>query len=457
MTFGVIKKTTFIISFFLMSVCSVVRAQETSSLYFFSDVPQSSLDNPAIQNNSGKLVIGIPVLSGISANWNANFPFNALFSEGFSYSISRFYDALNDQGTARGSAAIILFFTSLQYNDYTFSLSVSEKAFSTGEFDKEIVRFIRDGTMDFYGTNENLGAATFTLRHYREIAPGISKRISNRLDIGIRPKILFGKINLETRDLNFSTETVEEKNRLLLKPEGSVTFSGPFLHQQDTVRHFSHFPSHVSPGDYFFQLRNLGVALDLGINFRSGKFTEWSLSLIDAGFIGFRHNAYDVDFGRPVMYSEQTPYQSHSPDQSYYREPKEALLTFGDSVSYILDVEDSRQRTYSMLPLKINARFKHMINENITAGAGNQFIWYMNQPQNRFTPYAETLVFPGFKVYGSLTLLNASALMPGLGFSYTGKWMQFYLAGNNIPGIVQPASAKHLNLSLGLNFLFDTQ
>ena len=457
MTFGVVKKAGFVFILFIMSAYSIVMAQETSSLYLLSDIPQASFENPAIQNKTGKLVIGLPFLSGTYADWNASVPFNSLFSEGFSYSFHRFYDSLDDKGNAWAGAGISMFFISLHHNNNTFTLSVSERGFSAAEFDREIVRFIRDGTMDFYGVNENLGSASFFIRHYREVAAGISKRVREWLDFGIRPKILFAKLNFETQDLNFSVETVEEKDRLHLRPEGSFILTGPFLHKRDTVYNFSRFNANFSPGDYFFQLRNLGIALDMGVIFRPGKLSEWSLSLIDAGMIGFRYNSFDVKFNRPVKYSRFTPYQSHSPDNSYYIEPREALRAFGDSVSYIIDVKDSEKRFFSTLPLKLNARFKYKINEKTTAGVSNQLLLYKGYPQNRFTPYIETILLSGFRVYGSLTLLNSSALLPGLGFSFTGKRLQYYFAGNNIPGIVQPTSAKHLNLCFGINLLFHTQ
>jgi hypothetical protein len=457
MIFNGIKKAGLMYTVFLMLMHFGITAQETSALHFLSGIHQSSIENPAIQNSTGKLVIGLPFLSGVYADWNASVPFNALFSEGFNYSFHRFYDSLDDQGDAWSGAGISMFFASLQHKKFTFSLSVAERGFSAAEFDREIIRFIRDGTMDFYGVNENLGSASFFIRHYREVAPGISLRIRDWLDIGIRPKILFAKLNFETEELNFSVETVEEKNRLLLKPEGSFVLTGPFLHERDTVYDFSRFNANFSPGDYFFQLRNLGMAMDLGVVFRPDKFSEWSLSLIDAGLIGFKHNSFDVAFERPIKYSRFTPYQSHTPDNSWYREPREALRAFGDSVSYIIDVKDSEKRTFSFLPLKLNARFKYKISEKTTAGVSNQLLLYRRYPQNRFSPYLEILLFPRFRAYGNLTLLNSSALLPGLGFSYTGNNIQFFCAGNNIPGFVKPASAKHLNLCVGVNLLFDTQ
>jgi len=454
---GLIKKAGFALVVFCLSIPAGMMAQETSVLYNFSGLPQSAFVNPAIQNTTGRLVIGMPVFSGVYGDWNSSVPLNSLFSRGFSYSFSRFYNALGEQGSARVNAGVTVFFASMKHQDYTFSLSVSERGFGAGRFDREIVRFIRDGTLGFFGTNEDLGSATFFFRHYRELAPGISKQIWEGLDIGIRPKVLFGKLNFEMEEMFMSVESPEENGKMFLKPEGTFKLSGPFKHKRDTIFHFSSFTAGVSPGDYFFQPRNLGVALDFGIVYRPNKFAEWSFSITDAGLIGFRHNSFDTKFSRPIIYSANRPYQSNAPDEDCYLEPREALKAFGDSVSYIIDVSDAEKRNYSALPTKIHAAAKFRLSEKTTLGASNQVTFFSDKTQNSFTPFVETFFFPNLGMYGSLTLMNFSAVLPGFGLTYTGDFLQFYLAGNNISGIFQPASAKHVNLCLGINFLFKTK
>ncbi|HDR52895.1 MAG TPA: hypothetical protein ENN90_14955 [Mariniphaga anaerophila] len=454
---GLIKRTGFALVAFCLSVPAGMMAQETAALYHFSGLPQSAFVNPAIHNTTGKLVIGMPLFSGVYGTWNSSVPLNSLFSRGFSYSFSRFYNALGEQGSARANAGVTVFYASLKHQDYTFSLSVSERGFGAGQFDREIVRFIRDGTLEFFGKNEDLGTASFFFRHYRELAPGISKQIWEGLDIGIRPKVLFGKLNFEMEEMHLSVESPGDNDKMFLKPEGSFKLSGPFNHKLDTVFRFSSFTAGVSPGDYFFQLRNLGVGVDFGMVYRPNKFAEWSFSITDAGLIGFRHNSFDTEFTRPVIYSENRPYQSHAPDEDFYLEPREALKAFGDSVSYIIDVNDAEKRNYSALPMKIHAAAKFRFSENTTLGASNQVTLFSNKTQNSFTPFVETFFFPNLGMYGSLTLMNFSAVLPGFGLTYTGDFLQFYLAGNNISGIFQPASAKHVNLCLGINFLFKTK
>lgn len=432
-------------------------AQESASLYFLPGIPQSSMENPAIQTQTGKLVIGMPFLSGISGQWNSSVPLNALFSKDFSYSFHRLYDTLDEQGRIQATAGATLFYASLWHNDFSYNFSVSERAFSDGIFDREIVRIIRDGTRDFLGSNENLENAAFYFTHYREMALGISKRLGKKVNVGIRPKILFGKLHFAGSDLNFSVETNSNPEQLLLHTQGNFTLAGPLMHVRDSIQSLSTFFSDFSPGDYFFQPRNLGAAIDLGMVFKPDKFSEISISLVDAGFIGFRHKTYEAVFTRPITYSPEFTYQSYNPDEKDYREPREAIIAFGDSVSYVIDVKEARLRAYSVLPFKINVAGKHVFSEKLTAGFYNQFKASKITPLNLLSVFATATLHPKFAFYGSLALLNTQNIFPGFGASYTANWLQIYFTSNNISGIIQPLASKQLNLSFGINFLFDIQ
>jgi hypothetical protein len=433
------------------------RAQEWASLYYLPGISQASMENPAIQNESEKLVIGMPFLSGIFGQWNSSVPLDALFSKGFSYSFSRFYDALDEKGEVQASAGAAVFYTSLKRNDYSFSFSVSERAFSDGVFDREIVRIIRDGTQDFFGSNENLGNATLYLTHYREMATGVSKQLWKGFNVGIRPKILFGRFHFTGENLNLTVES--NPQQLLLKTEGDFTLAGPLKHVRDSIYKASSFFADFSPGNYFFQARNLGVALDLGVLYKPDKFSEISLSVADAGLLGFKYQTFDTRFSRPVIYSEEDLYQSVDEDlkEPKYREPRQAIINFGDSLSYVLEVNKTNKRNFSALPLKINIAGKYIFSEKLTAGFHNQFKNYKLKPSNLFSVFATATLHPRFSFYGSLALFNTQNIYPGFGAGYTANWLQIYFTSNNILGIIQPMATKQLNLSFGINFLFETQ
>ena len=440
-----------------------VKAQEAGSLFLLPAVVQGTYLNPAIQNKTDKLVIGLPFLSGNHFSWNANFPLDALFSNGlWNYSFHDFYDNLSVTGEGQASARLTMFYASLNYDEFSFSLSLSECAFGTTTFDREVVRLIRDGVRPYYGNDEYFGTGTANFTHYRELAFGISQRYWKELDIGIRPKILFGRTYFDAQDVGFSVETVnvnpngEEPEEILhLKPEGTFSLTAPLEYTRDSVDDFIIFSNNARPGDYSFNFRNLGLALDIGAVFRPSEFYEFSASLLDFGFTSFKHNTMEVEFVDPVEYVEWSLYQSLDPDGDYYLEPREALMAFTDSVSYIIDVQDQKLRILEMLPFKINLSGKYNFTESFSAGLYNQFSFYGKHSLNVFSGFAQKR-FRRTEVGANLSLYNITNVWLGLAAAYTGKHVQYYISTNNILGIIQPASSKHLNLSFGINFLFTT-
>ncbi len=427
-----------------------LTAQETSPLYFLSTVPQASLENPALQNRSGKLVIGLPVISGVHLNLNSNMALNYLFTDGFSYSFHRLYDTLDDKGKTQAGVRTSVFFASLKHNKFTYSISVSERGTLNGNFDREIIRLIRDGLIDFYGNNQTLGSGYMQFRHYKELGLGVASEIWEGFDVGIRPKLLFGKYFLDTNDFDVEITTDNQNNDILVGFEGTYFMSGPLSYDES-------FRANIFPGDYFFQTKNLGFAFDAGFVLKTESAIELSVSLIDIGAIGFGHKVFDMKLARPFMFSEEDHYQSHSPGSRHYVEPREALKTLADSISFFLEVEDSNQRTVSILPMKLNVSAKYTVSEIAALGLSNQFIYFRRQPVNMFSAFSNFRFGTRFEMAGVLSLYNLAQIAPGLGFSYSGRRTQFFLASNNILGFIYPSKAKHLNLSLGMNFLFDTQ
>jgi hypothetical protein len=293
------SKRTFFICIILCMMFLAGKGQETSPLIFLPGVPQASFENPAIHNQTGKLTIGIPVLSGIYANWNSNVSYNSLFSNGFDYNFNNLYNALDENGNIQSGAEVMLFFASVKHKKTTLSFSVLERGTSSGKINREIVKMANDGIMGMYGPSRTIGPSSFNFWHYREVGFGIATAYSPGIDIGIRPKLLFGKYYMNTGDFNLQIDTDSENEKLLVFPTGTYKMSGPLLYIKE-------FKANIFPGDYFFQLRNLGFAVDAGAVIRPNKDAEISFAITDAGFIGYGHNIFDMNMGRPLQYKKKT-------------------------------------------------------------------------------------------------------------------------------------------------------
>ncbi len=350
-----------------------------------------------------------------------------------------------------------MFFASLKHNNYTFRLSVSERIFAEGAFDRDIVKIIRDGIEPYYGNDEYFGSADFHFQHFRELSFGVSRRFWEKLDMGISPKLLFGRMAIIGSDVELSVQTDTDNSELLVKPEGAFLLSAPFNYERHWFFEEYLFMADIHPGDYFFQFRNLGAAIDWGTIYRPNKVSEFSVSVLDLGFTTYKYNTFDVHFAEPARYSQEDLYQSTNPGGNNYLEPREAMIAFGDTLAFLIDARKKGKSVLKMLPLTFNLSGKYQFSEKSTAGINNQFTWFINKPRNLFSAFIQSQTGKRITLAGSLSVYNLSAIRPGFGMSWTLPGFQFYFSTNNILGIIQPTSSKHLNLSVGMNLLFDTQ
>jgi hypothetical protein len=346
----------------------------------------------------------------------------------------------------------------LKRQDWNYSFSVYDKYFGTTTFDRGIVKLIKDGTLPYFGTEQNLGTGSFNFDYYRELALGISRRVWNQLDIGLRPKLLFGKFKLDAEHLNFAVET-NARQQLLLTPTGSFSITGPLKYSSNPEIDFNTFSADIVPGDYFFSLRNMGLAADFGFVYRPNRLWEISGSVLDLGFIGFKYKTFDVEFNEPVIYEKHELFQSNDPESSenLYREPKEVLKAFGDSVSYNTDITRADFRNFKVIPIKLNLKAEYKYAQNLSLGITNQFSEYGKQSVNKLSGYVNTKIKSNFELVGSLTLYNFSNVYVGAGGCYSTNTIQFYLSSGNILGILQPSGANNVNLCFGLNLFFTTK
>uniref|UniRef100_UPI003217AC46 DUF5723 family protein n=1 Tax=uncultured Draconibacterium sp. TaxID=1573823 RepID=UPI003217AC46 len=436
----------------LITVIFPVLAQDGNPLQFLSDVSQSSRINPAFQNKTDKLIIGLPVLAGITVNWQSNFPINNLSTNNFT---TDFYNSLeNKSGKAFYSTHIPLIFLSFKNNIGTFRFSVSEKIIGKTNFSDEMVNFIAQGLLPYYGKSEDFGPLSFSSHYYREIAFAYSTEIIPNLHIGIRPKILFSKFYYAIEDAFYKVETLNETEILVLKPEGNYTVSGPIKVVVNQENNTEAIKPDIKPGDYFINFRNMGTGIDLGLNFTPNKETELSVSILDIGFTGLKHKTYNVTYTHPIHYTKEDLYQSAHPEAPRYWSPSEALAAFSDSIPSITTINNIQKGLVKTLPLQINAMLRHKLANHLQFGLSNHFTYYKNQSVNYLTGFIGTRLGQNFELAGTINVYDFERVFPGLGASYTSKSLQYFISTNNFLELVQPTSAKNLNLCFGVNFLF---
>lgn len=424
----------------------------------FSQVGQGTFSNPALQNNTGKLIAGMPVFSGTSLTVDMNFAYNYLFSNDLiSYSLDKFYNKLEPYGKVQARYFQNYFFASYKKKKWNYSFSYSDKSTMKTRFDREIISYLRDGNLGYQNKTKDFGKADFKFNYYTEISFGLSKQIWDNFDVGIRSKFLLGRLFFEGQNLRLSVADNPQTEILSVQAEGQAVLSGPFKINKMSGD-ATNFASDLMPGDFFLRLKNLGYAMDFGVIYRPNRISEVSFSIIDLGFTTYKDHTFDIDFVHPLEYKRNTLYQSVAPGSNAYIEPREAIFVLGDSLSYVVEVEKTIFRKTEMIPLQAYATYKYKISRVRSAGATAQVKFYNPDLNFRLSGfYTQKVLKDRLELSGSLTLFDISDLTAGIGACYTSNHIQAYLYTSNIKTFVFPISAKKLNLSAGINFLFATK
>ncbi|WP_346856204.1 DUF5723 family protein [uncultured Draconibacterium sp.] len=445
------KKISFLLVF--ISLCFPAFSQDGNPLQFLRNISQASRLNPSYQNSSDKLIVGLPLLAGTTLNWESNFELQNIATDNIT---SEFYKALKEPGQTYTTANLPALFLSLKRKSATLSFSISEKIIGSTNFDEEAINFIAQGLLPYYGKNENFGPFYFSSQYYREIAFTYSTEIVQKLYIGARPKILFSKFYVDFDNAYFQVETMQESETLVIHPEGNYSVSGPLKVITNEEKQYEALKPDVRPGDYFFGFRNMGAGIDLGLSYHPTKESELSLSVLDIGFTRLKHRTYKVEFSKSLYYQKEDLYQSNDPQAPNYWTPTEALTAFTDSLPYISSVNNTHNGLTEMLPVQINASFKYQLPNKVQLGFSNHFTHTKSHSENFLSGFIHTTIGLNFELVGTLNVYNFERLFPGIGASYTGQSVQYFISTNNFLELVQPSTAKNLNLCFGVNFLFST-
>ena len=433
-----------------------VRAQNGNGLNFLSNVSQASLINPAYQNKTEKLIVGLPVISGINFQWNSNFAVNNIIGNDFTINFEKFYQSADNDPDAFATASVPLIYLALKQKRQTFSFGIYDKIIADTYFDKELLHFISQGLLPYYGRDDSFGPITFKARYFREVSVGYAKEVGEGFNVGIRPKILFEKMSYHAENTQITTTTYEAEENYVVHPQGSYQVSGPINVNYDEETGSASVKPNLKPADYFFRLKNMGAAIDLGLSYKPNKHSEIQFSVTDLGFTSHKKNTYNVIFTDSISYQKNELYQSSDTSAANYLSTEQAIVRFRNSVPDITSVNPVTKRQLELLPVQINLQIKYRLSANTWLGASNNYTWYKNHSNNYLSGFISTAYGKYFETAGFITLNNFNKILPGLSWVYTGKHAQFYLTTNNILTMIKPTSSKNLHLCFGVNFLFAT-
>jgi hypothetical protein len=279
--------------------------------------------------------------------------------------------------------------------------------------------------------------------HYREYALGISKQIDDSKTFGVKAKLLFGKLNADTRKMNVSLFTEENTFNLFFDADSRVNASLPYSVDADSNGHFQPVLQYDAPLiDYILNRKNPGFALDFGFIYQYSDEIVFSGSILDLGFIHYASNL--------TNYSLKGEYQYDGPlnDSVITDDYLNHLL---NSLTANMEDELTANSYYHFLTPRLLLGASYELSPKISINA----LWYNRFHQMKYQTgfMISALARPSEHLETSLSwsYMNRSALNLGFGIAYGRSPLQVYIVSDNILAPLFPMNTKNLNLRLGLN------
>jgi hypothetical protein len=441
---AVIGRTIF--SLALLVPCLMIKGQQNQHLFHMHYLGESNFLNPAVQSDC-KWFVGLPIVSSIHLNYaNSIFTYHQLVNN---TSDSTYFLNIDRAVNHAGRRSLIgsEFHTTLlalgyNYEEYYFSFSIIEKNNIPVTVSQDMLTLVWNGNASFEGEEANLKGTSSYATHYREYALGVSKENDLGNSIGIKAKLLFGKLNAAVPKMDVGLYTEETTFDLALDADIRMNISGPF-NIRVTGGAGANFLGNVdisleegvSVSEIMLNRKNWGLAFDAGFIYHYNGRATISGSILDIGFIRWRSSMSNLSAQNQYVY-------------------RGALVDGGNIDQSILDSLDytiTNEPYFTLLPTKIYLGAEYVINEKL-AGRG---LVSTTIYRTKFTP-ALTLSldynpFGNFHIVGGYSLFYRSFNNFGLGFSIGRGPVQVYAVSDNILGLIRPLDTRNLNLRFGLN------
>lgn len=459
--------TILITGIILLAATITTSAQENTTLYFMKGMPQSTMFNPALHNDSSAVVIGLPGLSGVYVGMNSDFAVNDLIhygtgnmSDSLVIDIDGFHNALKDgQNTFRQNFDVSIFYLGFRTKNTFISFSVNEKESAQTGFAKSFITFLKEGNGPYMGkTPQDLGDLMFNAYHYREYALGASQELMDgKLSVGFRFKALYGKFSLQTEKLNFKVETAGDGSSVKLQTDMQLNFSAPVTPEYDEDNYFNGFEDNFEASEYILGSDNMGMAFDLGAVFKVTPQITVSASIVDIGKIPFKTNVYNVTKNQSYTWEGLDFSNSLDDSDPNYISADDMMDEEIEKLEAVVRPKKSEitSNAFDMkLPTKIFMGGTYALNSKVNFGLLDRLYIYNGETSNSITVSANAMLGNFFSVTGSYSAMNGTYNNLGLGLAARLGFLQFYMASDNLLALSDPAKAQAFNVRFGLNILF---
>ena len=457
-----------LISLFVV-LTGIVYSQQDLNLNYMNNVPQSLYLNPAFKP-LGKVNIGLPAISSIYFDHiNTTFTPNNLFetsSGQTTLAIDNLKGKIGNNNYFGATTRLDLLSFGFKAGKNYFSFNATENVFFRLNLSRGFLELPLYGNADFdhHGGNIDMSNTGVNFTHYREYGLGWQREVSDKLNIGVKAKLLVGNSNLWTKTNTFNLQTNQDTY------DWSV--SGQFEGRSSGFDSSSFLMNEDVEG-YLLNNKNKGAALDMGATYQLTKKINVNASIIDLGFIrwnsdNFNVNTNDASFEFKGLDLTEVIYAA----DSVSGDSLEAVLDrLTQSAENELSYSENNDAYTKMLMARIHLGGTYQLyegkNSKGKAGILIQSEFYNRTLRPSFTFSYNQSVGRWFQAAVSYSMVNRGFNNLGVGLSLNLGPIQVYGSMDNVlatrltafqensnTAFAYPTNSKKTHVHAGVNFTF---
>lgn len=435
----------------LISFLLQVKAQDSRVLYFMNYNPYSSYTNPGIPSHS-RLYIGIPILSNLNISvYNSSLHYNKLFKAnetGTTVTADKFVNSLKKVNWLNTSMNIELLGFGFKADDLFVSVGYRIRFEEYFSFPDVLFKLPVKGNMAYIDAPAEMKKLRLNAMAYHELSVGLQYKLNDQLSIGIRPKLLMGLANINTKNSYFKLTTDPQTYEINIQEQLHVNTA--MVVNLDSVDVMQILPN---------VFKNFGFGIDLGVTYQFNDHFGVSAAVTDLGFIKWKTNPHTF---RSEVVDGGSFYQdggfcfsglntnSLNMDSLNDGGVDQVVGQYTDSLLNYFPLEQSYKPYTSSTYAKIYLSGYYRINKQnaFTLMFRGDIIGKSFLPSFTFA-YSGNF-FNLLDVYATYSIIGRNYLNVGAGLGLRLGPIQLYAATDNILAAFMPLNSPVLNVQMGL-------
>ena len=452
---GLNAKRKLVILILLSTLALLGRAQSNLVFYNSNDQINSPGFNPAFLTVQKKFTFSIFPISGMSVGYNDQKAVNGMLKDFLSGSLdtaamkSVFNSLLKkDLFSQRFETSLFSFGYNSDIGSFSFRINEIEQIRSS--FKGEITDFMTDPAVPTVTLNQPQILSADML-HYREYSLGYARElIKNKMSVGLRAKIYFGKASLFPE---VPIEVTSEKGTYFLETNGPIKTSLPvnFVLDKDSIITGATPSENFTALNYLLNNKNTGLGIDLGFTYKINSKIGVSASIVDLGKINWKSNLNRLNLkGKYEILPEYI--EPTKPGEDFITKSPTFSIDEGNLNQLFKSGIDSLSTYSTRLPTSFYTGLQYQINPSLQFGVVDRYTKSKGMNQNSFSFTANYEVNKKLTIISGYSTIGKSYFNLPLAVIYNWDGGQAFLGTDNLVSIIFPTKSDYSGIAFGTCF-----